>query len=544
MRTEGAHSDAGLRARVLPRYMALLLVLILIRWDTQAMAGTSSAPAPAAATEFRGPVVLKLTLPDAATGSSEPILCCGKPGLGEIVFVHFLGPRRIAIGWEQTGFGVVLSKPVDVKTEGPHEIAVSLGSMLPADGKAYTGPSKRWEMMHKLTSIRFDGKMVMMVRHALPSEFSPSAALLGLNTVGGTMAGARFHGRILAARAWEYDDSLSLQGQEYPGPVCLYLQFPAYAANRADPLLTTGHAGAGDVLYVKYVDEEHVRFGLDHWGTGGPLSEPVLAEPGQQHEIVMSTDSTMPPPPPDANDFYSALRRRCLIMCDGRVVLDSALPLFPSKPSEIAIAANPIGASTCGEVFSGVLNETGPADSQTVARLINPATWSDKQALTLDGRNYPGPVRLLVSFDPNRSGNGEPLVVTGQKGAGDVLFVRYEAGGRVRFGFDHWGYGGALTDPIDVDPKKVHEIVVSLGSLLPPPDLSQPDRFARLRDRCIVLFDGKVLIDAPSEFYPSAPSEINIAFNPIGGSSADIGFTGDLKHVYRTSLSDLLKAIH
>ena len=59
-------------------------------------------------------------------------------------------------------------------------------------------------------------------------------------------------------------------------------------------------------------------------------------------------------------------------------------------------------------------------------------------------------IRLTVIFPADRTAGREPLVVTGETGRGDFLFVEYRDGGRVRFGLDHWGKATVTSEPVAV----------------------------------------------------------------------------------------------
>jgi hypothetical protein len=83
-----------------------------------------------------------------------------------------------------------------------------------------------------------------------------------------------------------------------------------------------------------------------------------------------------------------------------------------------------------------------------------------------------------------------------------------------------------------------------MGSLFPPATAAQPDspELAKLRTRCVVLFDGKPAIDWPTPFYAAKAEQIFIGANPIGGSSADAFFNGTIVKITRVRPEHLLLA--
>jgi hypothetical protein len=117
-------------------------------------------------------------------------------------------------------------------------------------------------------------------------------------------------------------------------------------------------------------------------------------------------------------------------------------------------------------------------------------------------------------------------VVTGVTGAGDIVYVRYESDHRLRFGFDHWSVGGPVSELVEIDPDRIQEIVLSMGSMLPPPAGSEPYAYAILRRQCLIFLNGRQALKWFGQFYPARPSQILIGVNAIGGSTAGPRFSG------------------
>ncbi len=107
-----------------------------------------------------------------------------------------------------------------------------------------------------------------------------------------------------------------------------------------------------------------MRFGLDHWGRGGALSEPVAIDYGANHELEISLGSLYPPEGdarwekiPAAGQRES--RGRVSVRVDGREVLAASLAAYPATPGEVAVGENRIGGSTCDAQFTGRILFTG-----------------------------------------------------------------------------------------------------------------------------------------------------------------------------------------
>ena len=145
------------------------------------------------------------------------------------------------------------------------------------------------------------------------------------------------------------------------------------------------------------------------------------------------------------------------------------------------------------------------------------------------GGGYSGPVRWSVVFPTDRASLAEPLVTSGRPGRGDFLFVRYLDRRHVAFGLDHWGGGELISLPVEIDYGTSHDLVLSLGSLLGPaaggPAPSDPE-LARWRDQVLVTFDGRVVLRHAQAAWPSGPAEVMFGVNLIGGSAAQLTFSG------------------
>jgi hypothetical protein len=125
------------------------------------------------------------------------------------------------------------------------------------------------------------------------------------------------------------------------------VQFPYDMIGLSEPLVVTGEKGAGDFVYVNYVDLHHIIVGFDHWAHGGFQSDPIEVDYGVVHHIAVNMDSLYPA------GSASASPGRVHVSIDGEVVLDQKGRCYPSGSDEIRIGENTIGGSTCGPVFSG-----------------------------------------------------------------------------------------------------------------------------------------------------------------------------------------------
>jgi hypothetical protein len=147
-----------------------------------------------------------------------------------------------------------------------------------------------------------------------------------------------------------------------------------------------------------------------------------------------------------------------------------------------------------------------------------------------------------MTFPTGLPGEGQPIVTTGLRGVGDVIFLQCEANGKARMGQDHWGSQPLLSEPFYLDTSVAHKVEVSFGGLYPPQDsafyLNRPT-LAGLRGKTIILLDGRPVLNAEEISHPSTPSRITVGANLIGGTTANALFSGSVRDVELDSLSVL-----
>ena len=133
----------------------------------------------------------------------------------------------------------------------------------------------------------------------------------------------------------------------------LRVQFPAGRTGTREPLLTTGRAGEGDVLWVAYLDARSVCFGFDHWGAPGVTSQPITVDFAQpvNLEIVLSS-LLMPADPVVERPVKSG---RLFMKCDGAIVWAREIEYYSAEADEVVVGQNPIGATSCVPAFTGTI---------------------------------------------------------------------------------------------------------------------------------------------------------------------------------------------
>ena len=450
-----------------------------------------------------GPVEFDVEFKDGAVGRSEPLVATG--GGGDCVFVKYLGSGRARLGYVHMGAAGRLSEPLSLGTVS-HRLRVDLGGLYPpAEYAAFSGwTDDDIAVVRRRVEIKLDGATVLKAS----SAFYPSDAWqtsVGSTPIPGQM-GATFSGRIANVSRSGIPDRAAVESGMGTGPVRLVVRFPEFKALVGQPLVSTGVHGAGDLVYVFYLAPGKARFGHDCWNYGLFETEPVLFDAREDQVVEIDLDSLHAAPNGGIHPFR--------LRFNGRDIASVNRLANPSTPEEVSFGYNGIGASTAEILFSG------------------PKLEAERLPSMPSGQAPAGAVRLVLKLPADLGNGSEPLVVTGRKGAADIVYIAYPEPGFVQFGYDHWGSGGPISGKLAVHPGESLEVQVSMGSLRYEddpkwPSLSAPDR-ERLSSTVIVHANGARVLEAKSRPFACAPGEIYVGSNPAGGSTCSAKFTGTL----------------
>jgi hypothetical protein len=291
----------------------------------------------------RTPLELKLVLPTDKTAGREPLMSTGTPDKCDILFIQYEGLGKAVFGLYHYGFEPTLSQIFTYDPLVPHSIKVWLGSLAAQSESSDPAPIPT---ARRLT-VTFDGKVALNQEQVFYPA-APESVVLGFNRLVPDIVQPMFSGRIDAVHSVAFDTLPDLGLMRHYGAVDMTVVFARGAQGAAEPLVVTGVEGAGDFIYLRYLEGSKMIFGFDHWGIGGILGKSVEVDTWKSHRLRMTMGSLYPP-----GDNVGKLRTLVKVWLDDTVVLEGDYACHPSTRMAVRVGENAIGGSTCGPKFSG-----------------------------------------------------------------------------------------------------------------------------------------------------------------------------------------------
>jgi len=466
-----------------------------------------------------GPVEMEVVFPRDRTGVTEPLVVTGL-GKHDVdgIMVRYLDDTHVQFSAFHLGRGGPVSEPVEIDYAAPHRVRIVLGSLYPPATHplfASWPPSQAARIQRRL-KIDLDERTVLQGNFTVHPSV-PSGTTVGRSNLPPDVSTPAFTGKIIAQRRLGLDLQEVAGLENVAGPRRLTVRFPPRAGDEGLPLVATGKDHFGDLLFVQLLEGNLVRFGHDSFGGGAVLSPAVPYEPDQDQVIDVEMGSLYPEGSTGVSDYQ---RRRLRVTLNGHPLLDTSRPFNPSVLEEVEFGFNTIKASTGIDYFPGAIRRIESI----------PPHQPDQQTW--------GYLRLAVVFPAAVATTAEPLVLTGHTGRADLLFVRSEPDGRIRFGVDHWGVGASEGAPVSIDRNQTQLIEVLSGALLPPQedplwDGREPAEAERLRNRLEVRLNGQIVFTSDFAPYSNASGELSVGANLIGASSSEPRFSGQILLVER-----------
>ena len=451
-----------------------------------------------------GPVLTQLRWPPAAAaGTREPLLVSGHGR--DRLFVEWLEHGAARVGFEHRGNHPIWSAEFPVVPDQPVELSLDLGSLYPIreHPRFATWSEGEVRAVQRRVYVRLNDRVLL----DRASDFYPAHPLeLDLFP-----RDSRWRHRLLAQ---------SRPGLARPaaperwtsGAVRLRVRFRPHDFAHAEPLLSLGSYGRGELFYVQHLAPGRARFGHDSAGAGAMESREVTFDPDQEHELHLETGALVGWQP-DMAENGGPMQMRL----NGELILSSRRLAHPAEPYDILFGYNGCGSSAAAASFSGTILST-----DRVACL--PLPDASEEGF--------GPLALTLRLTAQTLGGAEPLVVSGRSGRGDFVYLRHTGETTIVIGYDHWGVGGHESPPITVNAADPLTIRVSMGSLFPAADspwwgTTPTERRHALLHTVLVMVDDQTVLELPVATYPAATGEVWVGRNPLGGSTCGPIFRGE-----------------
>ena len=453
-----------------------------------------------------GGVELSVAFGEAKIGRVEPLLVAGGGPDLDAILVKYTAPGRARLVFDHQDFGGAEGTEFDLCPGKPRKVEIHLGTLCPPEWHPWydTQPPGSVRQRTRVT-IRLDG-IEVLARDMVCYQGSSNQIVLGRRR-GWQYGAERFNGKVQLVGALEPDRAWLDAVRNARGLVRLRVMLPRDRFGEHEPLLMAGEPGRADLVGISYLQDGLIQVTMHHEGQPElKLSAPISVDYSQPHEFLIdlgSIPSLVPLPSEQAAVWQT---RGVHVQLDGRMVLTERFVAHPAKAWEVYAGCTPWPFSWSRRLFGGQVLE------------VSRARDSMPQVATVLAAGRPLEFTLIFPKDlPNTS---EPLVTSGVSGRGDGIYVRYVGDGAVSFGFDHWGVGGPVSKPVPVDFDAEHHLMLFYGALLPPGNPA--------RGRVRLVLDGQTLLDESVEYYPASPSQVAVGLNPIGLSTSQPAFMGNI----------------
>lgn len=452
---------------------------------------------------LHGTVEIELRLREEPAGFCEPILSVGEGGDGDVYMIQHFGSRRIRLAVHKVERNMTLCSTLipQVDFSRTHRLLIQYGTE-PLQGQPKT-------------LIGWDGSLIRRIPGLFGARrYEPWETTVGWNTLGARDCSVDcFTGDLIRVEAASSTQAAALLPCSAnvgiaDFRIALRVKIPAKTA-AALPLLTTGRELASDALFVRPAGPGAVRFGFDP-GDSAEWGPPAALDFARAHTIRIYVLNNGVDSKPE-----SALTT---VSLDGRVVFTTTHAFRSYKAEDVYLLQNPLQVAGCEPTFEGEV--LGIA-----SRPLHHAEASDAEAAPESLRSSRGPVALLVLFKKAPFRIGQALVETGRPGRGDIVYVVRDDATHVRFGFDHWGVGGAVGPALRIDPTIPHQISVDA-----PPMLAVHGSPA---GTVTVTLDGTPALTANFACYQVPQDELYIGANRLHASTTGLPFQGIIIDAWR-----------
>ena len=306
-----------------------------------------------------GPVTFDVVFPEVDEAKVEPLLVAGTPYYSDGLFVAQHPGNNIQFQLDHHGYGGPSSALIPIEPGRTYRIELLMGALFPPKVHPYFQgiPAHGVHQLKEFAQVHFDGEMV--IEGKLASYDAPPWSLTaGENFITHKPFAPTFSGEIGDVRRADFTPPLNpAHAQARSGILQLMVKFPLEKAGAREPLVASGHTGAGNLLLVEIIDESHVRFSIDFWAFGLVSSDPIAVENETAHRIgvfigPLAQEHDWPPEAAADPAALAAQARTLRVWLNGEPIWTVALAHHLDSFRSLDIGANPQGFSTAHSLYS------------------------------------------------------------------------------------------------------------------------------------------------------------------------------------------------
>ena len=219
-----------------------------------------------------GPVEMKVVFPrNPALAVIEPLLSAGTPEYTDSLYViEYVGGRQIELVGDHSGHGGPSSGAIAITPGQAYTLKVDMGALYPPQTPPFVARYKDRQLRLLKYDIRveMDGKMVLD-RKMNSYDAPPWSLRAGTNHLTMNPCRTDFSGQVLSMARLP---PATLVDPEQTGLCRIRCVLPLARADMSFPLLSSGPAGSGTLVYLRILSGNRVRFGADEWSDRGRAS--------------------------------------------------------------------------------------------------------------------------------------------------------------------------------------------------------------------------------------------------------------------------------
>ncbi len=295
-------------------------------------------------------------------GTEEPLCAAGTPNYDDILWVEYRRENEARFVYQHSVFGRAYGRWFGYQPGGVAEIRISGAFLLPDAGHPWFGarPVGQQEILKRSLVVSVDGAE-RFDRDVPSHDSSPKLQSWGTWTNADGII-FTFSGATLRAREVPIQDARALQASRAGDSIRLFLELPADAVGRYEPLLQSGTFSKFDTLVLHYVRPGFVQLIHDQLGSGARWSQEFRVDATRPQEVEIGlpfADSRL-----DwidrAPQFRDAPSDRMKVTWNGRSVFEPEVPPVANDRPLVIVGANILRSSISQAMFEGILEVASP----------------------------------------------------------------------------------------------------------------------------------------------------------------------------------------